>query len=306
MVDITKDVRAIRSLTECCECTPAVGTRAGPKSRSRQEGREAKVFRGNHTPRHGCRRSVTPLRLNARRTVVRDLVPVLLQAEIMHRTLDSSAVTSALVFGACLGVAGCMSNETMVCGTVGCQDQFSATVTSTDGSIPSGMHQIAITADGAMSTCTFKFPLATLSSGGTVEPECPSGLMVIIGPTTTCTTTSTDAARTQTCTPIAGHFVETITVSGKPAQVQVHQTVDGATVLDQTTSPSYQTSQPNGPGCDPNLSSGRGHLDVLVTVTCARRDRPFKLLVSARTTRDCTAENWHLFRLPLARLLRAS
>jgi hypothetical protein len=114
-----------------------------------------------------------------------------------------------------------------------------------------GNQQIVITADGATSTCTFTFPLATLPSGGTAEPQCPSGLMVMIGPTTTCTTTSTDAARTQTCTPIAGHFVETITVTGKPAQVQVHQTVDGATVLDQTMSPSYHTTQPNGPGCDP-------------------------------------------------------
>jgi hypothetical protein len=33
--------------------------------------------------------------------------------------------------------------------------------------------------------------------------------------------------------------------------VQVQQLVGGAVILDETVSPTYQTDEPNGPGCGP-------------------------------------------------------
>jgi hypothetical protein len=40
-------------------------------------------------------------------------------------------------------------------------------------------------------------------------------------------------------------------VTGKPAQVLVRLSVDGAVVLDRTETPGYLSNEPNGPGCDP-------------------------------------------------------
>ena len=137
------------------------------------------------------------------------------------------------------------------CSTVGCQAQFHATVTRPDGTFPSGIHKIDVTADGTLFTCTFTFPLEILPSGGTADPSCPVGLTVDVVPATSCTTNSTDAADTLQCTAIPGRFVELITVAGIPVHVRVQQSVDGNAVLDETALPSYQPIQPNGPGCEP-------------------------------------------------------
>ena len=62
---------------------------------------------------------------------------------------------------------------------------------------------------------------------------------------------NTATAKGLVCTPIAGRFFEDITLTGKPAQVRVRISVDGAVVLDSMIAPTYTAAQPNGPGCDP-------------------------------------------------------
>ena len=158
--------------------------------------------------------------------------------------------TRALAFA--LGVLGASSGcRTKACSTIGCQAQFSATITGTNGAFPSGTHKIDVTADGTLFSCSFAFPLQTLPSGGTASTGCLVGLTVDVIPATSCATKSTDAADTSQCTAIPGQFVEQITVTGMPVQVRVQQSVDGTAVLDKTAIPSYQAVQPNGPGCDP-------------------------------------------------------
>jgi hypothetical protein len=172
-----------------------------------------------------------------------------LWARESRRRRADAVLVAGVVLAAGAALAGCFTSKT--CGLVGCWDQFHATVASADGSIPSGTHVLDVTADGMTVSCTFQVPLAMQSGGGTVAPQCPQGLGVFIGQASTCTETDTGSSKSQTCVPIAGHFFEDITVIGKPTQLHVRLTVDGATLLDRTETPGYQTSEPNGPGCDP-------------------------------------------------------
>jgi hypothetical protein len=148
-----------------------------------------------------------------------------------------------------VSLAGCFTSK--ACTLRGCQDQFHATVAGADGSIPSGTHVLDVTADGITVSCTFQVPLAQQPGGGDVAPQCPQGLGVFIGQASTCTETDTASSKSLTCVPIAGRFFEDITVTGKPAQLHVRLTVNGAAVLDQSEAPRYTSNQPNGPGCDP-------------------------------------------------------
>ena len=161
----------------------------------------------------------------------------------------STLITVVLGFS----VAGCNGSPfgSMACSTRGCQDQFTATISIAGSSVSAGMHSVDVTADGTMLSCTFTFPPETLSGGGTVGSQCPIGLTVDVQPTTTCMTVQTDAAKIEHCAPAPGQFTELITVSGAPASVRVQQSVGGTVILDQSATPTYESNQPNGPGCDP-------------------------------------------------------
>ena len=135
-----------------------------------------------------------------------------------------SARVLVLILGAPVFASGC----TKACGTVGCQDEFRATVATASGAFPSGMHKIDVTVDGVVISCAFAFPLATLPSGGTASPSCPAGLTVDVLPATICTSSDTDAAKTIQCAPVSGRFVEQIAVLGKPGKTPgVQQSIDG-------------------------------------------------------------------------------
>jgi hypothetical protein len=59
------------------------------------------------------------------------------------------------------GLLGCSGNAIsspdgggMVCTTIGCHDEFSATVTVDTTMVPTGTHTVTVTVDGAASSCT--------------------------------------------------------------------------------------------------------------------------------------------------------
>ena len=145
-----------------------------------------------------------------------------------------------------LGGTGC---STKSCTLIGCVDNFTASVKRTDGSFPVGAHRIEITADGLTQMCTFAF--AESSPGiGWVTPACP-GFNVTVRNAETCTETHTGNSVSYRCDPIAGQFVETIELTGTPAQVHVWQYVDDAAILDAAAAPTYADTRPNGPECEP-------------------------------------------------------
>jgi hypothetical protein len=138
-----------------------------------------------------------------------------------------------MVFYGAIVMSGC-SSATRTCTLIGCQDGFSASVRSADGSFPSGMHRIEIMTTGVVIACAFTFPLEVLPTGGLVQPTCPAGVNVNI-------------------LSVAGpdQVVESIVLPGTPPQVHVWQYVDDVTILDAAAAPSYHTVQPNGPECGP-------------------------------------------------------
>lgn len=137
------------------------------------------------------------------------------------------------------------------CATSGCIDQFSATVSVNGNTLATGTHTITVTTDGKTDVCTFTFPLQTLPGGGFASPQCTGNVQMIVVPAKICTETQTATTRTLTCDPVADRFQEIITVSGVPKAVHAQQSVGGNVILDQSVSPKYKTSQPNGPDCDP-------------------------------------------------------
>jgi hypothetical protein len=138
-----------------------------------------------------------------------------------------------------LALSGCAGN---ICLETGCADQVYATVTSADGSFPSGTHRVEVLADGVTRTCTFTFPLATGAGGHDVQPTCGNGLSVGVYPQLAC---GGDA-----CQPIPGKFEEIITVDGTPAQVHAWQYVDDVAILDAAAAPSYRGAR-TSPDCPP-------------------------------------------------------
>ena len=87
--------------------------------------------------------------------------------------------------------------------------------------------------------------------------NCPAGLRVQVTQKQSCVTSGSGQYQTVTCTPIPGKLDEVVVVPGKPVMVHAKQAVDGATFLDETVTPAYQTVRPNGPTCEPVCSQAK-------------------------------------------------
>jgi hypothetical protein len=140
------------------------------------------------------------------------------------------------------------SRDAMLCTDIDCEDLFAAQVFVDAGTVPSGTQTLNVVADGVSMSCTFVFPPdLSNNSGG----QCSGALSVVVQPARTCTTGSGDGAVTEKCDALSGQFVELILFRGTPQSVQVQQTAGGTIIMDESVTPSYQTNEPNGPGCSP-------------------------------------------------------
>jgi len=141
--------------------------------------------------------------------------------------------------------------KTKACTEIGCIDQFSATIESPSASLPAGMHRLEVVADGTTLSCTFPVPVEPLPGGGWPGPECSPGLILFVGPAVTCTTFETDTAKGQRCDPIPDRISERFSIAQTPTQVAVTQWAGDTMIFQQTATPTYHVSYPNGPDCDP-------------------------------------------------------
>jgi len=160
---------------------------------------------------------------------------------------------------ALLGSGGLLSSTcvtTKACTEVGCNDQFSATIEAPLASLPPGMHRLEVIADGTTLTCTFSVPLEPPASGGWPDPVCSAGLSLSVGPAVMCTTFETDAIKGQRCDPIPDRVSEHLYFSATPTQVAVTQWAGDTMIFQQTATPTYQVSYPNGPDCGPACRQG--------------------------------------------------
>jgi hypothetical protein len=187
---------------------------------------------------------------------------LLRQARYHHIAVTGSAtrearsllsLASTTMAAICLSHVGCGWGpfSSKACTTIGCSDQFGATVIASSTELPAGTHTLTVTTEAGTLSCSFVVPFETLPGGGTAVPQCQPGLGVFVGLNTLCTETVTAEVRTLRCDPIPGQLKESISISGTPTSVRVQQSVGGTTILDRSVSPTYKANRPNGPECDP-------------------------------------------------------
>jgi hypothetical protein len=157
-------------------------------------------------------------------------------------------LTALLAAGACSGTTP--GNGGSICTLIGCTDELTATLHDATGGLPSGKQVLTVMENGMTLTCSFTLPRPAQGGGIT----CPQGLTVTVVQAQTCVTSGDGTYQTQVCTPVAGKFNEVVAIVGSPTTLHVTQTVDGASYLDQTTTPTYTTTRPNGPNCEPVCS----------------------------------------------------
>jgi hypothetical protein len=165
-----------------------------------------------------------------------------------------------LVWGAALvtllggcGGGGAPGTGGSICTLIACVDQFAATLHDASGGLPNGKQVLTVVENGMTTTCSFTLP-RTVGAGQISTVTCPKGLQLQIMQAQMCQTSGTGQYQTTSCKPIAGKYTELLTITGSPTTIQVTQTVDGATWLDQTVSPTYMETRPNGPNCEPVCS----------------------------------------------------
>lgn len=163
-------------------------------------------------------------------------------------------ITILALLGSTVLSSACVT--TKACTEVGCNDQLGATIEATSASLPPGMHRLDVVADGTTLSCTFTVPVEPLPGGGLPAPTCSPGLMLSVGPAVTCTTFEDGSAQGQRCDPIPDRVQERLWVGGAPAHITVTQWAGGTMIFQQTASPTYKISYPNGPECGPVCRQG--------------------------------------------------
>jgi hypothetical protein len=121
------------------------------------------------------------------------------------------------------------------CTEIGCQSGFSVDWESASGWKP-GRYVFEIELDGAKTTCEGALPLRACGAGPSLT--CSPGGAVMIG-------------ESGCALPPGQHGFSGFSVSTFPSSVSVTIKRDGKALSTESFRPSYQTSQPNGPGCEP-------------------------------------------------------
>ena len=121
----------------------------------------------------------------------------------------------------------------MECTAAGCSDGLVVRVTPA-APWPQGAYRFVIEADGVTTTCTGTLPL-----GG-----CATRAI-------TCDREGVSITESGCALPPSAHGFGDLTLPGTPESIRIQVQRDGETVGDQTFTPAYQTSQPNGPSCPP-------------------------------------------------------
>lgn len=138
------------------------------------------------------------------------------------------------------------------CTEIGCMDQVALTLRPSDGPWADGRYALTLALDdGSPETCAFELPADLPELGSVREIRCSGAATFFLQQEATCTETSSDGARHQTCTPVQGRYTLQSSVPGTPRTVSVELTRDGAALIEESLEPSYRAERPNGPDCEP-------------------------------------------------------
>jgi hypothetical protein len=118
------------------------------------------------------------------------------------------------------------------CTLIGCQSGLQ--VQLQHGTWPAGSYSLNVILDDATPVvCIVTLPFASVSTGAT------------------CSAATVQVQTSGQALGADQHAVTGLWVQTTPAKVQLVLRRDGAVMLDQTLQPTYTTSRPNGPDCEP-------------------------------------------------------
>lgn len=154
--------------------------------------------------------------------------------------LTRSSLLAALALIAACGDSS-SGADGQACTTIGCVDGFSVNVAST-GTWKPGNYLVTVVADGVTTTCSATFPLTGAAA------QC-SGSGVVVG-------------LSGSALPAEQQSIPNVAIQSTPKSVKVEIARDGASLGSQTFTPTYKTSQPNGPNCAPTCTQASDTLTV--------------------------------------------
>ncbi|WP_437534449.1 hypothetical protein WME79_09845 [Sorangium sp. So ce726] len=158
------------------------------------------------------------------------------------------AAALAAGFAVAAATTGCLTKE---CTAVGCNDGFSITAATADKSWTAGEYTLELTVDGNAVSCAYSWTNTPDVGGSGVFVQCSPTVRVSINAVTICTETRHGDAVSQSCIPAPGQFTQLLAIDGTPARVDVVVRRDGALLGEQSFTPAYRTSYPNGEDCGP-------------------------------------------------------
>lgn len=150
-----------------------------------------------------------------------------------------STLVAAVVLAACGDSSSGADGQS--CTLIGCADGFSVTVAST-GTWKAGTYVVTVVADGVTTTCSAAFPLTGAAA------QC-TGSGVVVG-------------LSGSALPAEQQSIANVALSSTPKSVKVEIARDGAPLGSQTFTPTYKTTQPNGPKCEPTCTQASDTLAV--------------------------------------------
>lgn len=152
----------------------------------------------------------------------------------MSLRLDSFLVVAAVL--ALLATLPSCDTETQSCTMLGCADGFRVDF-QRDGVWPGALYTVEVDLDGAKTTCTVTLPFASCD----VAAACTGG-----------DTAAVQLGQSGCALDPLEHKLSGVTILGKePKAVNVTVSRAGASVGQDSYTPVFSTSQPNGADCEP-------------------------------------------------------
>jgi hypothetical protein len=135
------------------------------------------------------------------------------------------------------------------CTEVGCAGGATVVLQSPTGAWTAGTYELALVIDGNPASCALQLPAAP-SPTSILAASCTSQISLDLQAETQCHALPSDGSAVgEGCTPVPGHFFQTLSLPGTPARVELTLSRDSQVLLETTVNLAYQDFYPNGPEC---------------------------------------------------------
>lgn len=155
--------------------------------------------------------------------------------------------------------AGCPV-ESQSCTEIGCGDGISIELRPAEGTLDDGSYALDIVAGEQTHACSFVVPDDLPVRGNLHEVQCMPRLNVYLQPESICSEQRSGDAISESCRPVPGRFMLQAQIEGTPRTLDLRLSRDGTALLEQQLTPSYETTRPNGPDCEPACEQARVQL----------------------------------------------